>query len=82
MEGRDLPSEVGLPDRLHIGRTILNAAQTTSQEQLPVPTDEVEYMGSKNPNAPVQSGASIASRQPLGPVTPDSYQVHHCRLAS
>jgi hypothetical protein len=58
-------TEVGLEDRLRIGRTLLDAAQVASAAALPVPTDEVEYMGTRNLNVPSPRGTSVrSSRMP------------------
>jgi hypothetical protein len=55
MDRGDLPTDVGLADRLRIGRAILDAAQTAEQARQPVPTDEAEFMGMRNLNAPLQA---------------------------
>lgn len=48
MERGNTPVDVGLTDRVHIGRTIASAAQAVDQRPLPQSTDEVEYMGTRN----------------------------------
>jgi len=55
-----LPVEVGLADRLRIGRGILDAAQTAEQARRPPPTDEVEFMGMRSVN-PLSRGEVPAS---------------------
>ena len=63
MERSELPTEVGLADRLRVGRGLLDAAQLAEQGRQPVPTTEVEFMGTRNINVPVQGNASVpASR--------------------
>ena len=54
IDGTDLPTEVGLTDRVRIGRSLLHVAQTREQVRPPVPTDEVEYMGTRSMNTPIQ----------------------------
>lgn len=65
MEGNALPVEVGLPDRLRIGRRLLDAAEVAEQARQPVPTDEVEFMGVRNMNTPLRGNVlASGSRMP------------------
>ena len=42
------PTEVGLPERVQIGRALLASAEVADESRMPVPTDEVEYLGESN----------------------------------
>ena len=57
----NLPVEVGLADRVRIGRTLLDAAQVAEQVRQPVPTDEVEFMRIRSLNTPVQGRAPASA---------------------
>jgi hypothetical protein len=67
MDRTGLPVEVGLADRLRIGRGLFDAAQVAEQARQPEPTDEVEFMGIRNMNTPVQRNASAPKGRKLTP---------------
>jgi hypothetical protein len=62
MQRIDLPVEVGVVDRIRVGRALLDAVQVAAQAGQPVLTDEVEFMGIRNMNTPVQGNASAVLR--------------------
>lgn len=75
MEGVPGLAEVGLTDRLQIGRVLRDAALRVDQTPMAVPTDEVEYLGRRtvdppgpsNPPRPAPSQPNPPSRQSSGP---------------
>lgn len=62
IEGTALPTEVGLADRLRIGRGLLNAAQVMEQARPPISIDEVEHLETRPLSTPAPASRMATPR--------------------